>query len=82
MLVLSLFTLLLQKDGEYPQPDEKNGMLCRLGPCIFYNGWGKTFSHLLGAKGYLKFSIHVTGPGDEPPPSPSTISQEDDDTEE
>ena len=34
-----------------------------------------------GAKGYLKFSINVIGPGDDPPPSPSTMSQENVDIE-
>ncbi len=29
-----------------------------------------------GAKGYLKFSINIIGPGDEPVPSPSTLSQD------
>ena len=29
-----------------------------------------------GAKGYLKFSINVIGPGEDPTPSPSTMSQE------
>ncbi len=29
-----------------------------------------------GPKGYLKFSINVIGPGDDPTPSPSTMSQE------
>ena len=29
-----------------------------------------------GPKGYLKFSINVIGPGDDPKPSPSTMSQE------
>lgn len=29
-----------------------------------------------GAKGYLKFSINVIAPGDDPKPSPSDMSQE------
>ena len=29
-----------------------------------------------GAKGYLKFSINIIGPGDDPKPSPSTLSKE------
>ena len=34
-----------------------------------------------GAKGYLKISINVIGPGDDPKPSPSTLAQDDVDIE-
>ena len=34
-----------------------------------------------GAKGYLKISINVIGPGADPKPSPSTLSQDDVDIE-